>query len=63
MSVTVNHSVTANLPHAATLADLKEFVAAAESAGMPSSARLAVEKHVSTDQRDPEYTTITVRQR
>lgn len=62
MSVTVNHSVTANLPHSATLADLKGFVAAAEAAGLTSSARLSIDKY-NGDQRDPGYTTITVRQR
>ncbi len=62
MSVTVNHSVTANLPSGATLADLKEIVAAAEGAGLTTSAKVTVQ-HYAGDQRDPSYTTITVRQR
>ncbi len=62
MSITVNHSVTAQFSHQATLGELKEFVAAAEQAGVPSSAKLSVE-HFRGDQRDPSYTTITVRQR
>jgi len=62
MSVTVNHSVTADLAHSATLSDLEEFVAAAKAAGMGSSARLDVQKHTG-NQREPDYATITVRQR
>lgn len=62
MAITVNHSVVAQLPHGATLADLKELVAAAETAGLPPSARLVVD-HYRGNQLDPSYTTITVRQR
>lgn len=62
MSVTVNHSVTAQLSHAATLGDLEELLLAAQAAGLTRGARLHIEHHRG-DQRDPSYTTITVTQR
>ncbi len=62
MSVVVNHSVTVNLGHQATLGDLEELVAAAKAAGFKSGARVSVDKYTG-DMREPGYTTITVRQR
>lgn len=62
MSITVNHSVTAQLSHRATLAELREFVEAAEQAGLPGTSTLSVQSYAG-DQRDPGYTTITVAQR
>lgn len=62
MSISVNHSVTAQLSQQATLGELKEFVEAAEQAGLAPSSRLTIQQYTG-DQRDPGYTTITVRQR
>lgn len=62
MSIQVNHTVTATL-NGGTLSELKELVTAAEQAGFSGSSRVIVEHHRGTDQRDPSYTTITVRQR
>lgn len=61
MTVTVNHSVAAQFSSGnATLADLKEIVAAAEQAGLSNNARVTID-YFRGDQRDPSYATITVR--